>query len=117
MKAIIFLFIFFLFHKSETDISTKTYVLKNTPPILVGCGTIPVAADYLFTDLKDSTLKIGTILCPSFYAENFFVENQKYLIEFSKDSVLPKGYSLFYKITIDSIYVPKRIVTKIKKIE
>ena len=117
MKEIFFSILLFWFYKSETGISSNIYVLKKLPPISVGCGVIPVAADFLFSDVKDSALKIGTIVCPSLYAENFFVEQNKYLIEFSKDSILPKGYTLFYKITIDSMHIPTRIVTKIKKVE
>lgn len=71
----------------------KNCVLIAKPTNILGCGGILYAGQYLFIDTKDTTEFIGVIKCPDGYGENFFKEDAKYNIDFSKDTILEAKYS------------------------
>ena len=113
MKAMIIGF--FCLIVTKPKIETNTFTLISRPKTIIGCGGFLVAAEFFFINAKDSSSKIGIILCPDGYGDDFFKEDKNYEIHFSNDSIVPKGYNLFSTYQTDSIYTPKRLITEIKK--
>ena len=92
-----------------------TYVLIAKPKTIVGCGGILVAGQFLFINAKDSTQIMGIIKCPDGYGDVFFKEDAEYNIEFAKDTVLGKEYSLMNVFeTPPHKKIPIRIIEKIE---
>ncbi|MBP6430488.1 MAG: hypothetical protein KA319_01875 [Ferruginibacter sp.] len=110
-----FSIIFFYFSFGFNSNCPNSYVLVQKPNQLIGCGGILFAGQFVFTNVKDTTEIICIIKCPDGYGESFFKEKNKYKIEFSKDSVLSKDYSL---INVFDIPANKKVSIKIvEKIE
>ncbi len=95
-----------------------TYVLIAKPSTVVGCGGVLFAGQFLFIDAKDSTQTIGIIKCPDGYGDVFFKEDAKYNIEFAKDTILGKEYSLMNVFEIPpNKKISVRIIEKIEEVK
>lgn len=92
-----------------------TYILIAKPTTIVGCGGILVAGQFLFINAKDSTQTIGIIKCPDGYGDVFFKEDTKYNIEFAKDTLIGKEYSLINSFENPNQSIPIRVINKIEK--
>lgn len=94
----------------------KSYILIAKPSSTIGCGGILYAGQFIFIDAKDSAGFIGVIKCPDGYGDDFFKEDAKYNIEFSKDTVLEAKYSWMnvFEYPPDK-KMPLRIIEKIEK--
>ena len=113
--SIILLAVFFNQGKESCP---TTYVLIAKPTTIVGCGGVLFAGQFLFINAKDSTQTIGVIKCPDGYGDTFFKEDAKYNIEFAKDSVLGKQYSLMntFEMPLNK-KVPLRVIDKIEELK
>lgn len=112
MMKYLSIIIFAIFIKQNT--CPKQYVLIAKPSTIVGCGGVLLAGQFLFMDAKDSTQTIGIIKCPDGYGDNFFKEDAKYNIEFTKDTVLTKDYSLMNSFTSSNKKITLKIIDKIE---
>ena len=90
MKSVI---LFFLLSINLNKDCNSVYILQAKPSPIIGCGGFLFAGQYLFINSQDSSNFIGVIKCPDGYGDDFFKEDGKYEIEFSKDTALPKEYS------------------------
>ena len=114
MKYLIILIFSVIFGKSNCP---HSYILIAKPEQIIGCGGILVAAQFLFINSVDSTQIIGIIICPDGYGNSFFKEDTKYNIDFSKDSLLPKKYSMMNLFDNQNKRIPVRIIDEIEPVK
>lgn len=94
-----------------------TYILIAKPQTIVGCGGILFAGQFLFINVKDSSQTIFLIKCPDGYGDVFFKEDAKYNVEFAKDTILSKEYSLMNSFENPGKKIPIRIIEKIEQVK
>lgn len=100
----------------SNDNRKATYQLISKCPVIAGCGGIALAYEFLFLNTFDSSEKIGIVLCPDGYGENYFVEDKEYNIKFSPDSIVPAPYTVANHFDTDSFYIQRLVVNEIEKI-
>lgn len=93
------------------------YILIAKPQTIIGCGGILFAGQFLFINAKDSSKTIFLIKCPDSYGDVFFNENAKYSVEFAKDTVLSKEYSMMNSFDNPDKKIPIRIIEKIEQLK
>ena len=108
-----FFILFLVFGNIKNNNCPNSYILVSKPSLIVGCGGMAFAYEFMFMDNRDSSTFLAIIYCPDGYKEDFFKEDKKYCIKFSKDTVINKIYVLANRYDNDSL-MKKRIVERIE---